>query len=112
MSNGASCFIIKAGDTGRPYRSTLLDGAAQPIDLTNRTVHFRMKDRFDLIVVDQAAIIEAPPADGVVRYDFAPADVERVGNYTAWWVIDAATSPVHVPSIGGNGIRIESAELD
>ena len=113
MSNGANCFFIKVGDTGRPYRSTLLDGAAQALDLTNRTVHFRMKDRNDLIVIDQPGVVENPPGtDGKVRYNWTAADVQRVGAYTVWWVLDAATAPVHVPSQGGNGVVIESAELD
>jgi subtilase family serine protease len=75
------------GDLLIPLYATLQDGAGQPIDLTDTTVAFYMKDAVtDVMKVNAAAatIIDAPT--GNIKYDWVAGDVDTLGEYWGWFV--------------------------
>jgi hypothetical protein len=60
--------------------------AGQPLNLTGKSVKFRMRLKDgEALKVDSAAQLESPLTSGKVRYDWAAADTDTPGAYVFWW---------------------------
>jgi len=77
MSN----FSIKENDTLPALRAVLKDSAGDPVDLTDATVMFHMRNTSNSNVkVDSAAVI-IDATGGVVDYQWSAQDTDSVGQY-------------------------------
>lgn len=84
---------IKRGD--RPAYTCVLTLGNAPLDLTGKTVTFRMIRRGSgaAKINDAPATIVGDPKAGRVTYQFGETDADTVGSYTAdWRVSDGAGS--------------------
>lgn len=103
-------FVIKIGDTARPYVAVIRGGDGQPVDLAGASsIRFQMQDAADVVVIDEPAVVDGPPANGQVRYTWTDSDVARAGSYKVWVVADSALGTVTAPSRGHNQVIIETA---
>lgn len=68
------------------FENITTDGEA--FDLSSSTVRFKMRAvGTSTLTVDAAATIVPPATDGIVRYDWASADVDTAGHYLVWWEV-------------------------
>ena len=82
-----SDFTLKAHDRLPSIQSVQSSGGT-PIDLTGATgVNFIMKATQGSTIKVNAAAIIVTPLSGVVRYDWAVADVDTPGEYIAEWQV-------------------------
>jgi len=80
-------FVLKAHDR-LPSIQAILSSGGNPVDLTGATgVNFIMKAAQGNTVKVNAAAVVVTPASGVVRYDWAVADVDTPGEYLAEWQV-------------------------
>lgn len=76
-------FTIKQNDTAPSLKATLKDGSGTVIDLTNATVRFHMKAvGATTTKVDRATSV-TDATNGVVQYNWQPADTDTAGSYYA-----------------------------
>lgn len=103
----AADFVIKQDSTLPEIRATLLDANDDPIDLTDATVRFHMKDTHGDIIVDAPATILAPLL-GRVEYAWVAADTAEAGWMAIEWeiTIDVTLDVTIVPSLGYDKVHI------
>lgn len=97
-------FYVKQGDTAPSVTATLLNPDGTPTNLTGATVTFRMTNGTD--TVEAAAIVESPPTDGQVTYEWAPGDLDVWGGYAAEWIVDQSGATQTFPSDGYNWVDV------
>lgn len=82
---------ITVGDTLTPLGAQLLQknasGIWEAIDLTSKTVKFRMVDDEGTVIVDdtESNVTVEDAENGKVSYDFQDADVATAGIYYGWF---------------------------
>lgn len=93
-------FGCHVGDTGRPIQVELIDASETPMNLAGCTVTFSMKHKQTLVTkVANSPCVIADAANGVVRYEFADADVDTAGTYLGWFTVtNADGKPITFPS--------------
>jgi hypothetical protein len=85
-------YYLKRGDTARSIEVVLLDPNEDPVDLTSASsIKFIMRKKeirggSSAPKVSEAAVV-VNAAAGLVRYDWAEADVDTVGIYLAEWEV-------------------------
>lgn len=81
-------FFIKETDLNPVIRTILTDPDGNAVDLTGRTVKFKMKRLgASTPLIDQSATLESP-ADGDVSYTFTGTQSGAAGVYAAHWIVD------------------------
>lgn len=86
-------FYIKQNDTTPSLRATLMwSGSA--VDLTGASVGFHMRDAYTgtVIIDSPATIVDA--ANGVVEYEWLPADTAVAGLYEGEFEVTFASGEV------------------
>lgn len=74
-----------------PIGATLQDADGAAIDLSSRSVYFRMVDMSDgTVVVDSDAATKDDAANGQVSFTPAAGDVDTAGEYAIYFVDDAS----------------------
>lgn len=88
----ASIFYLKRGDTS----PALLYRLDPTVNLAAAEVVFNMRPRGGgpAVLERAAALINADPADGVVRYEWAPGDTEEAGRFEAEFEVTYADGTV------------------
>jgi hypothetical protein len=93
-------FTLKAGDLEPAIGAQLLDANKLPIDLTGKTVAFRMRLKSGVAgvykVSSSATITTA--ASGLVAYSWTGTDTDTAGLYVAEFIVTAAGRPMTVPN--------------
>jgi predicted ArsR family transcriptional regulator len=89
-----STFYIKQNDTAPAIRATLKSGSGTPIDLTNATVRFHMKDLENTVIVDAEAEVILPVSSGVVQYVWQTGDTDTVGAFKAEFEVTYSNSQI------------------
>ena len=80
---------LKRGDQRPSLSAMLYDPNGDPQPLSGSTVAFRMVDALTReTIIDDAPATIVSPGSSLVRYDWAAADTERVGEFDAWFVED------------------------
>lgn len=75
------------GNRDPSITQTILDENGDPVDLSASTVKFKMRAvGSSTLKVDQP-VSNTPGSDGVVRYDWASADVNTAGQWLVWWEV-------------------------
>lgn len=77
---------MKQYDLGTDLRGQILsENNGQPMDLTNATVKFVMRqindDGTTTELVNSDAVIESPPTDGSFRYEWIDGDTDVAGTH-------------------------------
>jgi len=102
-------FSIKRHDR-RPVLRVLIKDAETGLafDLSGvSSAKFLMADRDGTVVVDQAAAVEAPATDGVLRYDWQAGDTGTAGVYRGEFEMDfGGGDKLTVPNQGFISIRV------
>lgn len=82
---------LSVGDTLTPVGATLkqrnTSGVLAAVNLTGKTVKFRMVDDAGTVVVNDAAATVVTAESGTVQYDFAAGDVDTAGTYWGWFLV-------------------------
>jgi hypothetical protein len=108
---------MKKNDTGPPVRAQILSSnTGQPVDLTDATILFIMyyfeDDGARNEIVNSTAVIEDPPTDGYMRYDWQLGDTTITGNHKALFSVTFSyLTQESYPKRGYIEIRIED-DLD
>ena len=104
-------FYIKQNDTQPAFQATLKDGAGDPINLTNATVRFQMRESgADVLKIDAAASVISA-LSGIVRYTWGAADTNTAGFFDAEFVVTYSDNTVETfPNNEYITIRIEGDE--
>src|SRR5688500_17423499 len=79
-------MTFKSGDTPPVYAdlTEIVDGVEGPLNLTGASAEFLMRDiGGGLPDVAAPAVIESPPVNGVVRYDWGAGETDVPGEYEA-----------------------------
>jgi hypothetical protein len=71
------------------------------VDLTDKTVSFRMVDEEGTVVVADAPATIVEAAAGRGQYDFLPAEVADAGVYYAWAIVEDALGETSTYPTGG-----------
>jgi len=94
------------GDTLTPLGVQLLQrntlGALTAVDLTDRTVKFRMVANDGTVIVDdsETGVTIEDAESGRVSYDFQAADVASAGTYYAWFRVFSGSERDTFPADG------------
>lgn len=77
-------------------------GVATAVDLTGKTVEFKLVDSAGADVVAQTStgVTVTSAADGEVQYDFASAGVTTAGRYYGYFVVTESSETDHFPAAG------------
>lgn len=100
-------FQLKRGDNVPPLRRTLLADSEDPVDLTNASVSFHMRQKgADSTAVDAAATV-VDPSGGVVEYRWQDGDTDEAGLFIAEFEVSYADGAVETfPNASNIHIRI------
>lgn len=103
-------FTIKQGDTNPDIAAVLRDAANNTVDLSGRSVQFRMRSFLTgALEVDAPAVPDPDQVGnkGKVQYNWQAADTSESGYYFAEWDVDTISQTF--PTKGWHLISIEPA---
>lgn len=101
-------FVIKSGSTAPALTATLYDGLV-PLNLTGATVQMRMRAvSGGALVINAPAVITGDPTEGVVVYQWLPADTDDVGEFEVEWEVTFSGGAEQVfPTQGYTTVTVE-----
>ena len=73
-------FNLKQNDTSPNIQAQLLDGDGFPIDVSQATVRFHVRNAEGTVIIDEPAVILVG-TDGTVEYGWDAADTATAGTY-------------------------------
>lgn len=96
---------LSVGCTLTPVGAQLrqkVNGVWTPVDLTGKTVSFKMTDYLgaDVVAETSTHVTVVDEADGLVKYDFQEGDIETPGTYYAWFFVYDGVEKDSYPSNG------------
>lgn len=98
-------FIISKDARFPDLEVKLLDGNV-PVDLSGATVAFSMEDSLSVLKVT-LAVGDAPDGvDGIIRYQWAAADVDTVGRFTGQFKATKGGKDFLIPNNSNQRLRI------
>lgn len=107
----AADWSLKQHDRKPSIQATLTVGGS-PVNLTGCTVKFIMAKASGGAPTINATAVIVDPVNGVVRYDWLPADTATTGSYQAeWQVTDGTGLEWTFPTLTYHSIAI-LADLD
>lgn len=99
-------FYIKQNDTSPAMLATLQDADGNVINLTAASVRFHMRQiGSKQVLVDEAAVV-VTPLEGLVRYNWNPADTAAIGSFQAEFEVTYADTSIETFPNDGY-IRVE-----
>jgi hypothetical protein len=105
-------FSLKAHDLLPSITATLVDADQAPVNVSSSTVSFIMAQATNRIVAVNADAVIVDGPNGIVRYDWDPADTAAVGEFVAEWQVTFPGGKKQTfPSAGYNTVSIV-ADLD
>jgi len=99
MPNNEILFERMVGDRLTPITATLMQNGVV-VDLTGKTVAFRMVKADNTVVVDSVAATVVSATAGTVSYSFLAAHVTTAGTYYGWWIVTSGGLSDHYPHDG------------
>lgn len=94
------------GDIQVAIADTLVDANNTVVDLTGKTVQFRMVARDSTVKVNSAtATVDSPATSGLVSYQWVAGDIDTQGTYYYQWItIDGSGRKQHFPPKMGDAV--------
>lgn len=105
MPNNLITIERMVGDRLTPFSMQLIQSGAA-VDLTGKTVLFRMEEKEGTVVVDDASATIDVAASGKVSYAPAEEDVDTPGEYFAWFIVVGSGSKRDTYPHDGNKYQI------
>lgn len=99
MPNNEILFERMVGDRLTPITATLMQNGAA-LDLTGKSVAFRMVAADNTVVIDSLAATVITATAGTVSYSFLAAHVADAGTYYGWWIVTSGGVNDHYPHDG------------
>lgn len=98
-------FITKRGDL-LPLLIATLSDVNGPVDLTNATVQFHMRDSAGELVIDETATVDPDQTanTGLVTYTWQTGDTDTAGDYEAEFEAVFSGKPITFPK--GSNLRV------
>jgi predicted dehydrogenase len=75
-------FNLKQNDTSPNIQAQMFDGDGSPVDITNATVRFHVRNAEGTVIIDEPAVILSA-TDGTVEYGWVAADTATAGTFQA-----------------------------
>lgn len=100
-------FNIKQGDRLPGLTVQLLDSTGQPLNVAGKTVAFRMRPATGgALKVTSGSCTIVDGARGLVRYPWAAADTDTLGDFDAEFIVTDAGLVQTIPSSGYVTVRV------
>lgn len=99
MPNNEILFERMVGDRLTPISATLTQNGAV-VNLTGKTVAFRMVKSDNTVIVDSLSATVVSAVAGTVKYEFLTAHVATAGTYWGWWLVTSGGLTDHYPHDG------------
>lgn len=106
----STIHYLGTGDLLPIITATLLDRDGDPVNLTEATVTFRMRNHGNghIAVAGAAAEVVGDATDGNVRYVWQAGDTDQPGEYRAEWIVTIDSKQQTVPNDGWVPVVIKS----
>ena len=99
MPNNELVIERMVGDRLTPISATLIQNGVV-VDLTGKTVAFRMITAAGAVIVNNVAATIISAANGTVSYTFEAAEVATAGTFYGWWIVTSNSLNDHFPHDG------------
>jgi len=99
MPNNELTFERMVGDRLTPVSATLTQNGVV-VNLTGKSVVFRMVAADNTVIVDNVAATIDSPTAGTVSYTFSASEVADPGTFFGWWIVTSGGLKDHFPHDG------------